>query len=1042
MNRSGGQAQRLVTGYGLEGAPYFSPDGSKIAFSGNYDGNIDVYVVPASGGEPKRLTFHPGSDVAVGWTPDGKNVLFRSRRASDSDFNQLYTVPVGGGFPKQLPLDMGEQGSYSPDGTHLAYVPSYQWEPQWQNYRGGQTTPVWIADLSTSRIVKVPRNNSNDSNPMWVGRSVYFLSDRSGAASLFAYDTVSGAVRQVLVNHGLDILSADAGAGAVVYTKLGSLHLYDISAQSDREVHVTLAADMPAVRPRWMKVASQIQNANISPTGVRAVFEAHGDILTVPVARGDVRNLTNTSSAAERDPAWSPDGRWIAYFSDASGEYQLHVKDQRGLHAARSFKLSSTPSFYYTPTWSPDSKKIAYTDKHLNLWYIDINHPVPIKVDTAPYESFAVVSFNEQWSPDSRWLTYNKQLANFLNAVFVYSLQERKSMQITDGMSDSRNPVFDKNGKYLYFLASTNSGLTTNFLDMQSNERPTSSSLYAAVLSDDAASPVKPQTGDEPVEDTSPQPASSSHPKDAEKNAKTAVKIDFAGMLQRIIALPVTDANYVSLAAGEEGQVYLLRAPLTSVQPQQPPMSVVKFDMHSRQATPIDQGVSAFALSANGKKMLVRKGEQWFIEGTDEPAKDGEGLLATSNMEVFSDPREEWAQMYRETWRLERDFFYDKHFGGLNLSQAQQRFAAYLPGLAARDDLTFFMQQMLSYFSTGHMFVRGGTEPRMEHVTVGMLGADYTVERGRYRFAKVYNGENWNPDLQAPLTQPGATVKAGEYLLAVNGRALHSDRSIYSAFEETAGKQTDITVGPNPDASASRDLTVTPLSSEAQLRNYAWIEHNRREVDRLSNGKIGYVYLPDTAFGGFTNFNRYFFAQVSKEGVILDERFNHGGQIADYIMDMLSRKPMSLLVPRDGKMMVDPPLAIYGPKVMIINQFAGSGGDAMPWYFRKSKLGPLVGMRTWGGLVGIGGYPALLDGGSVTAPRVAISGLHGRWEVEGEGIPPDIEVWQNPELVRNGHDPQLETAVNTALHLLREHPVPSFKAPAYPNHNPRIPQLR
>ncbi|HZZ66148.1 MAG TPA: hypothetical protein VFE17_11650, partial [Candidatus Baltobacteraceae bacterium] len=622
VNRSGGQAHRLVTGFDLEGAPYFSPDGSKVAFSGNYNGNVDVYVVSASGGEPKRLTFHPRDDVAVGWTPDGKNVLFRSGRASYSDPDQLYTVPVNGGFPKQLPLDMAEEGSYSPDGSRLAYVPTSQWEPQWQGYRGGQTTPVWIADLATSAITKIPRNNSNDRNPMWLGRTVYFLSDRNGPATLFAYDTASGAVRELLPSRGLDILSASAGPGAIVYTQLGSLHVYDIDAHASREVDISVAADMPQVRPHWINVAPQVQNANISPTGVRAVFEAHGDILTVPSEHGDIRDLTRTSYAAERDPSWSPNGRWIAYFSDASGEYELYIKDQRGLRPARGFKLSNAPSFFYTPVWSPDSKKIAYADKHLNLWYLDIDHPMPIKVDSAPYESFGSTGFNAQWSPDSRWLTYNKQLPNFLNAIFVYSIEDRRPVQITDGMSDSRNPAFDRDGKYLYFLASTNSGLTTNGLDMQGDERPTSSNVYAAVLGDETSSPVKPQTGDEPETGDEPVSAASPPPgvtKPAEKT-KPQIKIDVNGILQRIIALPVPEGNYISLATGEAGEVYLLEAPLTSVKPEPPPARVVKFDMASRQAAPIDSGVSSFALSANGKKMLVQKGEHWFIESTDSPA--------------------------------------------------------------------------------------------------------------------------------------------------------------------------------------------------------------------------------------------------------------------------------------------------------------------------------------------------------------------------------------------------------------------------------------
>ncbi|MEO9171363.1 MAG: PDZ domain-containing protein [Candidatus Baltobacteraceae bacterium] len=1039
--RSGGAARRLVTGFDLEGAPFFSPDGSMLAFTGNYNGNLDVYVVPSAGGEPRRLTFHPGADVAVGWTRDGKNVLFCSGRASYADENMLYTIPASGGFPKALPLGMAESGSYSPDGTHLAYVATSQWEPQWQHYRGGQTTGVWIANLADSSVVKIPRPNSNDRNPMWVGDTIYFLSDRAGPATLYAYDTSSQRVREVVRNNGgFDVLSANEGPGGIVYAQLGSLHLYDTSTGAEHAVSVTMSADMPQLASHWMKVGTEIENANISPTGVRAVFEAHGDIFTVPAQHGDIRNITQTPGSADRDPAWSPDGRWIAYFSDRSGEYALHVQDQRGLRPARVIALAD-PSFYYTPVWSPDSKKIAYTDKHLNLWYVDLEHSVPVRIAHAPYETFGAVSFNAQWSPDSRYVAYNAQLTNFLNAVFVYSLENARSTQVTDGMSDSRNPAFDRSGKYLYFLASTNTGLTANGLDMTSDQHPTSSDLYAAVLQSDAASPNKPESGDEPEAEQpapSPAPAASAHPQVKDR----IVRIDFEGLQQRIIALPVPAANYIGLNTGAAGDVYLLGAPLTTVDAEQPPLSVVKFDIRSRRVQMLAQGVANFALSFDGKRMLLQQGRHWSIAGSDAPPKPGEGLLATDEMELRSVPRDEWAQMYRETWRIERDFFYDKTYGGLNLAQAERRFAAFLPGLGSRDDLTFLTHQMLSYLSTGHMWVRGGTEPEMEHVNVGLLGADYAVENGRYRVAEIYNGENWNPQLQAPLTQPGVGVHVGDYLIAVNGHQLHATDNVYQAFEETAGKQTTITVAASADGAAARETTVTPLPSEHALRNLAWIEHNRREVDRLSGGKLGYVYLPDTQYGGFTNFNRYFFAQVNKQGIILDERFNHGGQVADYIIDMLGRKPMSMLVARDGKTTIDPPLAIYGPKVMIINQYAGSGGDAMPWYFRKAHIGPLVGVTTWGGLVGIGGYPRLMDGGTVMAPRIAIGGLHGQWEVEGHGIAPDIEVWQDPQLTRLGRDPQLETAVDTAMRMLREHPVPTFVAPPYPNHHEQLPPAR
>jgi tricorn protease len=1037
--RHGGRARRLVTGYDLARGPHFSPDGSLVAFTANYDGNDDVYVVPSDGGEPRRLTYH-GGDVAIGWTPDGSRVLFRSHRSASSDPDQLFTIPPrGGAMPTPVPLSMAEDGSYSPDGSRMAYVPNFQWEPFWKGYRGGQTTPIWIADLADSSVVKVPHPDSNDSDPMWIGDRVYFLSDRAGPITLFAYDTRSRAVTRLLRPSGFDITSASAGAGAIVYAKFDSLHVYDVSSGRDEKIDVAIADDLEQVRAHWQKVADQIINANISPSGVRAVFEAHGQIFTVPTQFGDIRNLTNLPGTANRDPAWSPNGRWIAYFSDASGEYELCLKDQKGISAPRCIGLGPSPSFFYGPTWSPDSKKIAYSDVRLNLWYIDLDHPTPVRVDTGASESFGETSFDESWSPDSRWLTYDKELANALHAIFVYRLADGKRMQITDDMSDTRYPVFDKSGKYLYFTASTNTGLTADELDMTSDEHPVSSAVYVAVLSRATGSPTEPRSDEEPVSSDEPQTGATPHPEAAKKNAAPGVTIDVDGISQRILALPIEEANYVGLAAGSAGQLYLVAQPLASVSAGPPPLSVSHFDLSARKTMPLLDGASSFGLSFNGQKMLYEKGTSWFVAPANAAPKPGEGVLALDTMETYVDPRLDWRQMYRETWRIERDFFYDPHYHGLNIRAAEQRFEPYLAGIGGRDDLTFLFEEMLSYLSVGHMFVRGGSQPTIQKVNVGLLGADYSIDHDRYRFARIYNGENWNPQLHAPLTQPGEQVEAGEYLLAVGGREIYATQSIYSFFQETAGKQVVLTVGPDPSGAHSRDVTVIPVANEFPLRNLAWIESNRRLVDRLSGGKLAYVYLPDTQYGGYTNFNRYYFSQIEKKGVIIDERFNHGGQVADYIIDYLSRNPMAILVPRYGKTSLDPLEAIYGPKVMIINQFSGSGGDALPWLFRKARLGPLVGVRTWGGLVGIGGYPVLIDGGLVTAPRIAIGGLHGHWEVENHGIAPDIEVWQDPARVRQGHDPQLEAAVRTAMQMLESHPRPNYQPPPYTNHHPTLP---
>jgi len=1055
VNRAGGDAQRLVTGTGLLSGPHFSPDGSMVAYTGDYEGNLDVYVVPATGGEPRRLTFHPGPDVAVGWTPDGKSILFRSHRLSYSDPNQLFTVPVEGGFPTALPLAMAEEGAYSPDGSHLAYSPYFQWEPDWKKYRGGQTTPIWIADLSDSSIVKIPRDNSNDRSPLWVGDRVYFLSDRNGPVTLFEYDPKSQQVKQLIKNEGFDIKHASAGPGAIVYEQFGAIYLYDLHSGKTKRLNITVNGDMPQVRPHFEKVEKQIQNAQISPTGVRAVFEAHGEIFTVPAEKGDVRNITNSPTVADRDPAWSPDGKSIAYFSDESGEYALHISAQTGLGPVTKIDLGKPPSFFYSPTWSPDSKRITYSDKRLNVWYVDLEKKTPVHVDTDLYDG---ANFNTVWSPDSKWLAYTKQLDNHMHAVFVYSLESGKATQITDGMSDALFPDFDKNGKYLYFTASTDIGLAAAG-DMSAIDRPVTRSVYVVVLKKGVASPLAPESDEEkPVEEKKKEGANAkgaagetasadkskegAEDKDKEKPKEPPkVEIDFDGIGQRILAMPIPAKDYFGLAAGKESEIFLVEGPPTIPFGGPPVLAAYKFTFKERKTDKLVDGISAFAVSFNGEKMLYQQGHTWFINPTEKPPEAGKGNLKTADMEVDVDPRAEWKQIYHEVWRIERDFFCDPHYHGLDLQQAEKTFAPFLDNITSRSDLTYLFREMLSYMSVGHMFVGGGTQPEIPKIKVGLLGADYKIENGRYRFTRVYNGENWNPKLQAPLTQPGVDVKEGEYLLAVNGRDVRGTEDVYSYFLETAGQQTVLKVGPNADGTASREVTVVPIDNESGLRNLAWVEGNRRKVDQMTGGRVAYVYVPDTGVGGYTNFNRYFFAQVGKDAAIVDERFNHGGFLADFIVDYLRRPILNKVMTREGRDDSRPAGGIFGPKVMIVNQFAGSGGDALPWYFRKLAIGPIVGERTWGGLIGIGGYPSLLDNGYVMAPRWAIYGLKGDWEVENHGIAPDIEVMMDPKLVREGHDPQLEKAVETVMEMLKEHPLPEYPKPKYPDYHPVMPPL-
>ncbi len=1029
LPRAGGEARRLTTGSGVESSPCFSPDGTQIAFTGEYEGNRDIYLVPASGGGPRRLTYHPGPDNAVGWTRDGKGVLFNSTRNSATPVPRLFTIGLEGGLAAEIPLPLASRGSFSPDGNYLAYQPNIQWQPDWKKYRGGQTSPIWIAKLSDSSVERIPRDNSNDTYPMWIGDRIYFLSDRSGPVTLFSYDVQSKRIAQLLKNDGFDIKSAAATDDAIIYEQFGTLFLFDLKSNRSQQVDVRLAGDISGVRPRFEKTGGRISSYALSPTGARAVFEARGEIMTVPAEKGDVRNLTRTSGVAERYPAWSPDGNWIAYFSDESGEYALHLRQQSGMGEVKKIGLGEPPSFFYSPVWAPDNRKIAYTDKRLNLWYVDLDKGVPVKVDTNTYENPWRV-FDPSWSPDSRWLTYTRQLKNRMCAVFVYSLESARSTQVTDGMSDARFANFDGSGKYLYFTASTDAGPTTGWLDMSSFPHPVTRSVYLAVLTKSLPSPLAPESDEEkePAEKKPPEPAQ-------EKKEPVNVTIDTDGIGQRILALPIPARNYLGMTTGKSGNLYLLESPPGTGGLTGPgPLTLHRFDLEKRKVDKMIEGIAAFAVSHNGEKMLYRQGDKWAIATTAAAPKPGEGVIKTEEMECYVDPRAEWKQMYNEVWRIERDFLYDPGFHGLDLHAAEEKYRPYLGAVAHRADLNYLFREMVSNLVLGHVFVSGGDLPTIPPVKVGLLGADYTIENGRYRFAHVFNGENWNPRLRAPLTQPGVNVSAGEYLLAVNGREVRAQDNVYRFFEATAGKAVVLKVGADPGGAGARDVTVTPIESETGLRNLYWIEENRRKVGEMSGGRLAYVYLPDTALGGFTNFNRYYFSQIDKQGAVIDERFNQGGSAADYIIDYMRRPLMNYWATREGEDFTTPIGSIYGPKVMIINEFAGSGGDLMPWLFRRAGIGPLVGKRTWGGLVGIYDYPQLIDGGSVTAPRVAFYNLQGEWDVENHGTPPDIEVELDPKAWREGHDPQLERAVQVLLEAMKKNPAPAHKKPAYPDY--------
>ena len=1069
--RAGGEARRLTTGPGVESNPIFSPDGKSIAFTGQYDGNVDVFVIPSQGGVPKRLTYHPDGDAALGWTRDGKKILFSSTRTSYSRFREMFLVNLDGGLEEKLPLPMGHEAAFSPNGDRLAYVPLSRAFTAWKRYRGGQATPIWIASMSNSAIEKVPRDTSNDYCPMWLGDKVYFLSDRSEPVTLYSYDTKTKQVAQAVRNTGMDFKSASAGPGGIVIEQFGRLQLFDTASGRLTPVKVTIAGDIAELRSKYINVARRLTSAHISPTGVRALFEARGDILTVPAEKGDTRNLTSTPGVMERDPAWSPDGQWIAYFSDDSGEYELRVRDSMGRNEPKKIRLEQKPTFYLMPIWSPDSKKIAYLDAHLNTWYVDIDAQKPIKIDKDRY-LFGASQRVPAWSPDSKWIAYSKRLPNYLSTIFVYSLADAKSRQLTDGLSDARYPVFDKDGKHLFFTASTDSGPSLE-PDIRSATRPATRSIYVAVLSKTDPSPFAPESDEErivkPGEEKKPAPTTAEEKKPeaaGEEPAKPTppaaasrvpeVKIDFDKISQRILAVPMPARGYIGLQVAKAGTLLALEAPAPGSGATG--TTVHRYDLRQRRGDVLVSGVRFFEISANGEKTLTAQGDRWTIQnvrplppasgapaggapaGGAPPTPPGAGgagafTLRTDDIEVRSDPTLEWKQMYSDAWRIQREFFYDPNLHGLDLDAAIKRYEPYLASVQSRRDLNYVFADMMGEITVGHLGVGGGDVPDVRTIPTGLLGADYKIENGRYRFARVYDGENWNTDLRAPLTQPGVNVQEGEYLLSVNGRDVRATDNVYSFFEATSGKSVLLRVGSNPDESGAREVTVVPVASEARLRNLAWIEGNRRKVDEATGGKVAYVYMPDTAFGGLTNFTRYYYAQVGKEAVIIDERFNGGGALATDIIEHLKRTMMSLVATRDGEDEVQPQGAIFGPKVMIINEFAGSGGDAMPNYFRRASVGKLIGKRTWGGLVGRAGAPPLMDGGFVTAPSSAVWGPAGEWDAENVGIAPDIEVEHDPALVRQGKDPQLERAIAEVMTELKKNPVAKPKRPAYPDYH-------
>lgn len=1052
-DRAGQHAQQLTNHPASEFAPQFSPDGKWLAFSASYDNNTDVYVVSVDGGQPRRLSWHPGQDIVCGWSADGKRILFSSaREVANSRSNQLYEIALEGGFEKKVMEAVAFEGSWSGDGHHLAYRPyrqAYAGSAGWRQHRGGSTPPIWIIDPASNAVEKIPHQNATDSNPLWVKNEVYFISDRNdGVANLFAYNRQSKAVRQLSHESVWDVRTANSYGESIVYEVGGTLKEFDTATGKIRTIQINIQAQAQQLRPQWKDASKTISSVQLSPTGKRVVVSARGEVFTVPVKDGSTRNLTETSGVREKDALWSPDGNQIAYISDAGLQHTLVIRDQAGLEKPRNLALGKK-AYFKLLGWSPDNKLIVFQDFHLNLFAIRLATGAISSIDTSARRQDFHISF----SSDSRWLAYTVAGANHFSQIKLHDFTSGKNSSLTDGMSHADNPAFAAKD-YLYFTSSVNSGPSQVGLDMSTQERPLRNGLFVAVLAADGKSPLLPKEGDEGSKNDSdnkdakdevkkdPNKNEAKDGKDSAKKEPAAkpvkpVKIDLEGLQQRIIALPVAERNYDSLSVAYDGALFYLehKQPGASTEPPEvdskDDAELVRFNFEDKKTKSLKQGISGYDMSFDGKKLLLQSGKGTLQIADAKDTLDAKAV-DLAQVRTLVDPREEWQQIFNETWWMEKEFFYDAGLHGIDWDAIYARYQPLVKRVQRREDLNELLVEMIGELQVGHNRVGGGDVHSERPASVGLLGADFTLENGHYRIKTLFAGDRWNPFLTAPLVTPGLGIKEGDYILAINGKALTANQNIYALLEGTVGKQVTLSIS-STLTDPGRNVVVQPIANESGLRQWHWIEKNRQYVQKKTDGKVAYVYLPNTAAEGFNYFNRMFFAQVDKPGVIIDERRNGGGQAANYVTDVLSRPYLASWKDRDGLIYDTPGGAIYGPKAMLIDQDAGSGGDFLPYSFKRLKLGALIGKRTWGGLIGISANPALIDGGNLVVPFFRFFTPDGEWRVENEGVAPDIEVELEPGAVNKGIDTQLDAAIAHVLEKLKTYqPVQHKTAPAFP----------
>lgn len=1041
---NGQNVKRITSTPATESDPHFSPDGNWITFTSNRGGSNSVYIVSKNGGTPTRLTWHPSGAAARGWSPDGKKVLYASTRGTaPSPFNQLWTVPVTGGPSTRISAQWGFDGSYSPNGRQMVVDKMSRWDIEWRAYRGGQNTPLIILNLNNQSETLIPNDKTTDIQPVWVGQTIYFLSDRDWNMNVWSYSVRSKELKQITKFEGTDVKWLSAGNGKLIIEQNGYLHTLDPASGSTTQLNINVVGDFPWAETKWENVSNRAGSASLSPTGKRALMASRGEIFTIPIENGDPRNLTQSSDAADRAPIWSPKGDEIAWFSDAGGNgYALHLADQDGMSAPRAISIGES-KMAWEPTWSPDGTHIAFADDDTRVRVVELATGSISTIDNAG-NNLERGRMGLSWSPDSKRLAYTKSGSNNFRRVMVWSKEDNSVNALTDPFADSFAPSWDRDKKHLYFLASTNVALGSGWANTSSITASPSYAAYVIVLQEGVDSPFIPKSDEEKVEkkedDKGEEKGKSDkdkdkkkgEDKDGEEKAKDeGMKIDLEGIDRRTIALPLPTANYFSTASGPSGSVFIAERKAGN-----PGITLQKFTLDKRKATEFLTGVRQFSVSNDGKKMLVQAGPRWQVANTGGPSgKGGKGFSVNLRMKL--DRMAEWKQMFEEAWRYERDYFYDPGIHGRDWQVVYNRYAPLVPFVKHRGDLNYILDQMNGELSVGHSFVFGGDFPATDRSSVGLLGADLVINKNRWQIQRIYTTESWNPRLTSPLDRPGMKVKEGNYLVGINGKELTATDNPFEALDGTAGQQTVLHFNDKAEFEGSWTEVAEPIRSENALRQRAWVEDNRRMVDKLSNGRLGYIWVPNTGGPGFVSFNRYFFAQQDKEGAVIDERFNGGGLLDDYMVDLMTRSLRAGLtneVPNGKAMRL--PAGILGPKVLLINERAGSGGDFFPWVFRQQKAGLLIGATTWGGLVKSSVHYGLVDGGALTAPDNAVfDPINNVYVAENEGVAPDIAVRQDAKSLTNGKDPQLERAVQEVLKLLNgQTPVqitpPPFNTPA------------